>query len=77
VMDSPIVYVVEDDVSVRQSLENWLRSVGYQVASFASAEAFLRAAARLTTRSGCLVLDVRLPGLRWTGCAVSPDGGWG
>jgi len=61
VMDSPIVYVVEDDVSVRQSLENWLRSVGYQVASFASAEAFLSAAR--DEMFGCLVLDVRLPGL--------------
>jgi FixJ family two-component response regulator len=60
-MDSPIVYVVEDDVSVRQSLENWLRSVGYQVASFASAEAFLSAAR--DEMFGCLVLDVRLPGL--------------
>jgi len=61
-MDSPIVYVVEDDVSVRQSLENWLRSVGYQVASFASAEAFL-SAARADDTPGCIVLDVRLPGL--------------
>jgi FixJ family two-component response regulator len=61
VMDSPIVYVVEDDVSVRQSLENWLRSVGYQVASFASAEAFLSAAR--DEMFGCLVLDVRLPGV--------------
>ncbi len=57
----PTVYVVEDDVSVRQSLENWLRSVGYQVASFASAEAFLRAAQ--AEMFGCLVLDVRLPGV--------------
>jgi len=57
----PTVYVVEDDVSVRQSLENWLRSVGYQVASFASAEAFLSAAR--DEMFGCLVLDVRLPGL--------------
>jgi FixJ family two-component response regulator len=59
----PTVYVVEDDVSVRQSLENWLRSVGYQVASFASAEAFLSAAR--DEMFGCLVLDVRLPG--WSG----------
>ncbi|QUV98017.1 response regulator transcription factor [Chloracidobacterium sp. E] len=57
----PTVYVVEDDVSVRQSLENWLRSVGYQVASFASAEAFLSAAR--DEMFGCLVLDVRLPGV--------------
>jgi len=61
VMDSPIVYVVEDDVSVRQSLENWLRAVGYRVVSFASAEAFLSAAR--DEMFGCLVLDVRLPGV--------------
>lgn len=60
-MDSPIVYVVEDDVSVRQSLENWLRAVGYRVVSFASAEAFLSAAR--DEMFGCLVLDVRLPGV--------------
>ncbi|WP_246840662.1 response regulator transcription factor [Chloracidobacterium aggregatum] len=58
----PTVYVVEDDVSVRQSLENWLRAVGYRVVSFASAEAFLRAV-RADDTPGCLVLDVRLPGL--------------
>ncbi len=58
---APTVYVVEDDVSVRQSLENWLRSVGYQVVSFASAEAFLSAVQ--AEMFGCLVLDVRLPGV--------------
>jgi FixJ family two-component response regulator len=57
----PTVYVVEDDVSVRQSLENWLRAVGYRVVSFASAEAFLSAAR--DEMFGCLVLDVRLPGV--------------
>ncbi|MCS7080715.1 MAG: response regulator [Chloracidobacterium sp.] len=56
-----MVYVVEDDASVRQSLGNLLRAAGLQATLFASAEAFL-AAARADA-PGCLVLDVRLPGL--------------
>ena len=55
------VYVVDDDVSVRESLGNLMRSVGLEVELFGSAAEFLdhpRGAA-----PGCLVLDVRLPGL--------------
>src|SRR6266568_6270974 len=56
-----IVCVVDDDAPMRESLQNLLRSVGLRVAAFASAQEFLR-----STRPdvpGCLVLDVRLPGL--------------
>jgi FixJ family two-component response regulator len=56
-----MVFVVEDDVGTRESLENLIRSVGLRVEAFASAQDFLR-----STRPnvpGCLVLDVRLPGL--------------
>jgi FixJ family two-component response regulator len=56
-----IVFVVDDDVSVREALEGLIRSAGLKVATFASAREFLdRPRADLP---GCLVLDVRLPGL--------------
>lgn len=60
-MTPPMVYVVEDDPSVRQSLGNLLRAAGFQATLFVSAEEFL--AASLADAPGCLVLDVRLPGL--------------
>ena len=56
-----LVFVVDDDAPMRESLQNLLRSVGLRVEAFASAQEFLR-----RTRPdvpGCLVLDVRLPGL--------------
>jgi FixJ family two-component response regulator len=56
-----IVCVVDDDAALRESLTNLLRSVGLQVAAFASAQEFLRCP-RPEVPS-CLVLDVRLPGL--------------
>jgi FixJ family two-component response regulator len=58
---TPIVFVVDDDVSVREALEALIRSEGWQPETFASAQAFLsrpRAAA-----PSCLVLDVTLPDL--------------
>ena len=56
-----LVAVVDDDISVRESLESLIRSVGMQVRVFASAEEFLTAAHPLN--ADCLVLDVRLPGM--------------
>ena len=56
-----MVFVVDDDVSMRESLANLVRSVGLRVAVFASAEEFLRS--KRPDVPGCLVLDVRLPGL--------------
>lgn len=58
---TPIVFVVDDDPSVRSSLEFLLGTVGLQVDSFESAETFLRK--ELPDRPSCLVLDVRLRGL--------------
>jgi FixJ family two-component response regulator len=56
-----IVFVVDDDVSVREALEGLTRSAGLRVETFASAREFLaRPRADLPS---CLVLDVRLPGL--------------
>jgi FixJ family two-component response regulator len=56
-----MVCVVDDDEGMRQSLQNLIRSVGLQVQGFASAQEFLRS--QRTDVPGCLVLDVRLPGL--------------
>jgi FixJ family two-component response regulator len=57
----PIVFIVDDDESVRNALGSLIRSAGFRVETFASADEFL-ARARGDEPS-CLVLDVRLPGL--------------
>ena len=59
--DRPMISVVDDDESLRRSLSNLLRSVGFGVETFASAEEFLRSAQRENT--GCLVLDLQMPGM--------------
>ena len=59
--DAPVISVVDDDESLRRSLRNFLRSVGFRVETFASAEEFLASAERETT--GCLVLDLRMTGM--------------
>ena len=56
-----VVFVVDDDASVRESLRRLMTSVGFTVEVFPSARAFLDA--RRPDAPGCLVLDVRLPGL--------------
>jgi FixJ family two-component response regulator len=58
---SPIVFVVDDDISVRESLELLIQNEGWQPKTFASAQEFLDSA-RAAVPS-CLVLDVSLPGL--------------
>ena len=58
---TPIVFIVDDDVSVRESLELLLRAAGWQPEMFASAQAFL--SRPRPTVPCCLVLDVTLPGL--------------
>ena len=57
----PIVFVVEDDESVRRALTNLFQSVGLEVELFGSASEMLEN--RLPDVASCLVLDVRLPGL--------------
>lgn len=54
------VHVVDDDVEVRESLADLLRSVGYNVCSYGSAAEFLNV--ELPDVPACLVLDIRLPG---------------
>jgi len=55
------VVVVDNDASVRRALEGLLKAAGYEVDSHASAESFLQSGQLSST--GCLLLDVRLPGM--------------
>jgi len=57
----PLMALVDDDDALRNSLDNLLRSVGFRVQGFASAEAFLQA--QHAPETACLLLDVRLPGM--------------
>ncbi len=57
----PVVFVVDDDASVRRSLELLIESAGWQAATFASAQGFLRCPR--SPAPSCLVLDVALPDL--------------
>jgi len=56
-----LISVVDDDASVRESLRCLIRSVGFAVEVFASAEEFLKSDHLHKTR--CLILDVRMPGM--------------
>ena len=58
---TPIVFIVDDDVSVRESLELLIRCEGWQPEIYASAQDFL--ARPRVLEPSCLVLDVALPGL--------------
>ena len=60
-MINPMVFVVDDDLSVREALSSLIRSVGLRVQTFASAQEFL--AFERPDVTACLVLDVRMPGL--------------
>ena len=57
----PVVHVVDDDEALRDSLSWLLESAGHRVATHASAETFL--ATYDPERAGCLVLDIRMPGM--------------
>ena len=56
-----IVFIIDDDASVRKSLSRLLRSAGFDVETFATAELFLER--EHYNGIGCLVLDVRMPGI--------------
>jgi FixJ family two-component response regulator len=60
-MATPLISVVDDDQSVRESLARLIRSVGFQVRIFGSAEEFLSAGHG--RRADCLILDIRMPGM--------------
>jgi two-component system, LuxR family, response regulator FixJ len=57
----PTIFVVDDDAAVRDSLKLLLRSVGQSVETYAAAQEFLETYA--DDRPGCLVLDIRMPGM--------------
>ena len=59
--EQPVVFVVDDDESVREALRSLFRSVSLRVETFGSAADFLRS--ELPQVASCLVLDVRLPGV--------------
>lgn len=57
----PLIAVIDDDESVRESLPDLLRELAFDVVAFASAEEFLESAQLGQTR--CLILDVTMPGM--------------
>jgi len=59
--DTPVVYVVDDDISMRESLTDLFESMRMEALAFESASDFLQTAD--LARPGCILLDVRLPGL--------------
>src|SRR6202000_805265 len=59
--EETIVHVVDDDEEIRSALGRLLRSVGYGIRSHATASEFLKAV--LPDAPGCIVLDVRMPGV--------------
>jgi CheY-like chemotaxis protein len=58
-----MIFIVDDDESVRTSLTRLLRTAGYTARSFADAPAFLRDLDAAGTAVGCLILDVHMPGM--------------
>jgi FixJ family two-component response regulator len=60
-MSEAIVFVIDDDESIREALKSLIRSVGLSVETFASAHDFLQR--QRPDIPGCLILDVRMPGL--------------
>ena len=60
-MATPLISVVDDDQSVRESLARLIRSVGFRVQVFGSAEEFLGAGQG--RQADCLILDIRMPGM--------------
>jgi len=59
--NAPVIAVVDDDFSVRESLESLIRSVSFEARVFASAEEFLSSVH--PHKPDCLILDIRLPGM--------------
>ena len=59
--EDPVVFVIDDDTSMREALQSLFRSVGLRVEVFGSAPEFLQS--NLPNVASCLVLDIRLPGV--------------
>jgi FixJ family two-component response regulator len=58
---TPTVYVIDDDISIRESIESLLKSAGLRSECFETAESYLQT--ELSTGPSCLILDVSLPGV--------------
>jgi FixJ family two-component response regulator len=58
---APVISIIDDDASLRAATDNLLRSLGYTVYTFASAEEFLRSAHFNDT--SCVIADVQMPGM--------------
>ena len=63
--EKPVVYVVDDDPSVRKALKRFVTSAGYSVETYASSQEFLNSVPVFA--EGCLILDLRMPGLNGLG----------
>lgn len=57
----PLISIVDDDELVREAVTGLMRSLGYRVAAFGSAEAFLRS--RQLSRTACLIADINMPAM--------------
>lgn len=57
----PLISIVDDDASIRVAMVNLVRSLGFEVCSFKSADQYLKSSERLQT--SCIVSDVQMPGL--------------
>jgi FixJ family two-component response regulator len=68
-MSDPVVYIIDDDRSVRQAISLFLSSAGYTVLSFSSSEEFLEQ--DFSEETGCIILDVNLEGK--TGLELQDD----
>jgi FixJ family two-component response regulator len=67
-----VISIVDDDVSVRAATDNLLRSLGYTVHTFVSAEEFVRSAHLNDT--SCVIADVQMPGMSGVDLGCSPRG---
>jgi|SRR5579883_468620 len=59
--EAPLVAIVDDDESIRQTTEDLIESAGFSAASFASPEAFLKS--KRLDRFCCMIVDMRMPGM--------------
>ncbi len=56
-----MIYVIDDDESVRKAFKRLLRSVNFEVETFSSAEEFLKS--QKSNKDACIIIDIRMPGL--------------
>ena len=58
---APVISIIDDDASVREAVQRFLRALGYVAHAFASADEFLRWSQ--VTDNSCLIMDVKMPGM--------------